>query len=88
MVSSADQPDRVPPATSTRSIPAGTGTPYQRFWRLEGGPPPLPLGSTSRRVLGLPGEAAERSWSARNRSTRCRSASILPRSTRSPCQIA
>ena len=31
MVSSADQPERVPPATSTRSIPSGTGTPYQRF---------------------------------------------------------
>ena len=32
MVSIADQPASVPPATSTRSIPSGTGTAYQRFW--------------------------------------------------------
>ena len=57
MVSSADQPASVPPATSTRSIPAGSATAYQRFW----------LSKASRRdchslslpgVLGLPGEQA------------------------------
>ena len=86
IVSSADQPDSVPPATSTRSMPAGTGTPYQRFWvskadrcrchRL-----------TSRACSACPAKC-RLSWSARSRSTRCRSSSIRPRSTRFPCQIA
>lgn len=32
VVSIADQPESVPPATSTRGTPSGAQTAYQRFW--------------------------------------------------------
>ena len=67
--------------------PVGNGDGVPPLLAHEGGPLLLPLADLPR-VRRLRRVPAERSWSARSRSTRSRSASILRRSARSPRQIA
>ena len=86
MVSIADQPASVPPATSTRSMPSGTGTAYHRFWRTKADR--CSCHSVTSRACSACVASSERCWSAPSRSTRSRSAPIRRRSTRSPRQIA
>ena len=85
MVSSADQPASVPPATSTRSIPSGSDTAYHCSWRS----------NASRRDSQARTCWACCSWRTASRlsctslilATRCCSAAIRSRSTRSACRI-
>ena len=63
MVSIADQPASVPPATSTRSIPSGTGTAYHRFWLTKADR--CSCHRLTSRACSACAACSERSWSAR-----------------------
>ena len=86
MVSSADQPASVPPATSTRSIPSGTGTAYQRFWLTKADR--CSCHWLARRACSACEACSERSWSAAEPLDPQPLGADPRRSARSPRQIA
>ena len=86
MVSIADQPESVPPATSSRSIPAGSDTAYQFSCRSKASR--RDCHSRNSRACVSCQLASLRCCAARITSTRCRSASTRAERSRWPARTA
>ena len=85
MVSSADQPASVPPATSTRSIPAGSGTAYHCRW--ESNAVRRACQSRNLRACDSCRAVSRRCWVSLITVTRCCSAASRARRSRRPARM-